>query len=96
MLSLADGGGWAPIIMARVFVKISWFPSSVMYFFHFAAMLKHCGLSIIELAYSVKQSMMMLNNLNWLVKHMLPLEGLGTGSMSLLTGEVCHKSPSVI
>ena len=59
MLSLADGVGWAPIIItARVFVP----PTPPFFYlgswcvFAFAATFKECGLSIIELFHSVKPS----------------------------------------
>ena len=55
MLSLADGTGWAPIIMARVFVAPP-LPGFLIGYFVFAATFKECGSSIIELSYLVKPS----------------------------------------
>ena len=59
MVSLADGVGWTPIIVARVLPPTSLAPLKlwqVIYSFNFMAtmIVQHCGLSVIQLSYLVK------------------------------------------
>ena len=64
MLSLPDGTGWAPIITGRVFASQGllsklWGSLCLLLgheFFSFCGHVQHCCLSIIDLAYSQKQS----------------------------------------